>query len=92
MMMTKNKKRKKNKGSIDFDQIRSYKDLKKEKMRLAYRTRYSEKQLEIRLLELGYYLHPVRLIPSVVTEWAQPLFKELGYRVKEYFFGRKRRR
>ena len=85
--MKKNKKKKKN----DYRHIKSYSDLRSETMHLAYRARYNEKQLEIRLLELGYYLHPVRLVPSLVTEWAQPTLIELKNRIKEYFFGRNRR-
>ncbi len=82
------KKRKSN----DYRHIRSYRDLVSEKTHLAYKAKYSEKQLEIRLLEIGYYLHPVRLLPSLVTEWAQPMLMELKNRIKEYFFGRKHHR
>lgn len=78
------KKLKKN----NFRHIQSYKDIKAEKMHLAYRVRYTEKQLELRLLEIGYYLHPVRLVPSLVTEWAQPMLHELKTRVQDYLLGR----
>jgi len=83
---------KKNKRKNDFRHIKSYKDIRSEKMHLAYKARYNEKQLELRILELGYYLHPVRLVPSLVTEWAQPMLIELRDKVKEYFFGRKRKK
>lgn len=83
---------KKHKRKSDFRHINSLKDLRSEKMHLAYRARYNEKQLEIRLLEIGYYLHPVRLVPSLVSEWAQPMLIELKNRIKEYFFGGKRKR
>lgn len=82
----------KNKKRNDFRHIKSYKDIRSEKMHLAYRARYNEKQLELRILELGYYLHPVRLVPSLVTEWAQPMLMELKNKLKEYFFGRKRKK
>ncbi|MFO7999598.1 MAG: hypothetical protein R6U46_00015 [Marinilabilia sp.] len=85
--MKKNPKRR-----TDFRHITSYKDLRAEKIHLAYRVRYSKKQLELRLLEIGYFLHPVRLVPSLVTEWAQPMLQELKIRIKEYFFGGKRKR
>jgi hypothetical protein len=82
---------KKPKKNNDYRHIKSYKDLMAQKTHLAYKVKYTEKQLEIRLLEIGYYLHPVRLVPSLVTEWAQPLLMELKNRIKEYFFGRKRK-
>jgi uncharacterized membrane protein YkvA (DUF1232 family) len=85
-MMTKNKKKRN-----DYRHIKSYRDLCSEKRHLAYRARYNEKQLEIRLLELGYHLHPVRLVPSLLTEWAQPMLIELKNKIKEYFWGRNRR-
>ena len=83
---------KKQKRKNDFRHLSSYKDIKAEKMHLAYRVRYTEKQLEVRLLEIGYFLHPVRLIPSLVTEWAQPMLYELKSRVQDYLFGRGKRR
>ena len=83
---------KKHSKNNDYRHIRSYKELKSERTHLAYKAKYSEKQLEIRLLEIGYYLNPVRLVPSLVTEWAQPMLKELKNKVIEYFFGQKRRR
>ncbi len=83
---------KKQKKKNDFRHIRSYKEIKAEKMHLAYRLRYTEKQLELRLLEIGYFLHPVRLVPSLVTEWAQPMLNELKTRVQDYLFGRNKKR
>jgi uncharacterized membrane protein YkvA (DUF1232 family) len=81
----------KSKNKHHYRHIKSYNDIRAEKMHLAYRARYNEKQLEIRLLEMGYFLHPVRLVPSLVTEWAQPMLIELKNRIKEYFWGRKRK-
>lgn len=75
-----------------FRHINSYKDLRAEKMHLAYKAKYNEKKLELRLLEIGYHLHPIRLVPSLVTEWAKPMLLELKARVKEYFFGRRRKK
>jgi uncharacterized membrane protein YkvA (DUF1232 family) len=83
---------KKSKKRNDYRHIKSYKDLSLEKMHLAYKARYSEKQLEIRFLEIGYYLHPVRLVPSLLTKWAQPMLIELKNKIKEYFFGKKKNR
>lgn len=83
---------KKQKRKNDFRHIKSYKDIKAEKIHLAYRMRYTEKQLELRLLEIGYYLHPIRLVPSLVTEWAQPMLNELKSRVQDYLFGRSKKR
>jgi uncharacterized membrane protein YkvA (DUF1232 family) len=82
---------KEHKKSNDYRHITSYKELRSERTHLAYKAKYSEKQLEIRLLEIGYYLNPVRLVPSLVTEWAQPMLIELKNRVTEYFFGRRRK-
>ena len=82
------KKQKKN----NFRHIQSYQDIKAEKMHLAYRVRYTEKQLELRLLEIGYFLHPIRLVPSLVTEWAQPMLNELKVRLQDYFLGRSKKR
>jgi uncharacterized membrane protein YkvA (DUF1232 family) len=83
---------KEQKKNNDYRHIQSYKALRAERTHLAYKAKYSEKQLEIRLLEIGYYLNPVRLVPSLVTEWAQPMLIELKSRVTEYFFGRKRKK
>jgi len=82
------KKQKKN----NFRHINSLKDIRAEKMHLAYRVRYTEKQLEFRLLEIGYFLHPIRLVPSLVTEWAQPMLNELKVRVQDHIFGRSKKR
>ncbi|MFW5886988.1 MAG: hypothetical protein ACOCUL_04450 [Bacteroidota bacterium] len=85
-------KKSKHKKRNDYRYIKSYKELIAEKSHLAFRARYSEKQLEIRLLEIGYHLHPVRLLPSLITDWAQPLLNELKIRIKEYFFGSRKRK
>ncbi|WP_010527842.1 hypothetical protein [Thermophagus xiamenensis] len=85
--MMKNKKKRKN----DYRHIKSYKDLCHEKMHLAYRTRYTEKQLQIKFLELGYSLHPARLIPNLLVEWARPMLWDFLSRVKSYLFGTKRK-
>ncbi len=82
---------KKSKKRQNYRHIKCYKDILSEKTHLAYKARYNEKQLELRLLELTYHLHPIRLVPSLVTEWAQPLLIELKNRVKEYFFGRRKK-
>jgi len=78
----KNKKRKN-----DYRHIKSYKDLCNEKMHLAYRARYNEKQLQIKFLELGYSLHPARLIPNLLVEWVRPMLLEYLSRIKSYLFG-----
>lgn len=83
---------KKHKRKSHYRHIRSYKDLRSEKMHLAYKVKYNEKQLELRLLEIGYYLHPIRLVPSLVTEWAQPMLIELKNRITEYFFGKSKKK
>lgn len=83
---------KESKKNNDYRHITSLKELRSERSHLAYKAKYSEKQLEIRLLEIGYYLNPVRLVPSLVTEWAQPMLIELKNSVIAYFFGRKKKR
>ncbi|MGQ1889819.1 hypothetical protein ACT29H_05195 [Thermophagus sp. OGC60D27] len=76
----------------DYRHINSYSDLCREKMHLSYRAQYSEKQLHIKLLELGYNLHPARLVPSLLSEWGRPMITELLNRIKGYFFGSSRKR
>ncbi len=83
---------KKHKKNNDFRHIRSYKELKAERTHLAYKAKYTEKQLEIRLLEIGYYLNPIRLVPSLVKEWAQPMLIELKNRMIENIFGRRKKK
>lgn len=61
-----------------YNHIKSYKDIQREKMHLEYKARLHKKELEIRFVQLGYDLHPVRLIPSLLSEWATPLM--LGIR------------
>ena len=82
---------KKHKKKSHYRHIKNYNDLRAEKMHLAYKAKYNEKQLELRLLEIGYYLHPIRLVPSLVSEWAQPMLIELKNRIKEYFFGKRKK-
>ncbi len=76
----------------DFSQIQSFSDLEEEKTKLYYQMRYSQKKIELNLLELGYILHPARLIPSLISDWTRPLIKELKLKLRDLIFSRKKRR
>ncbi|MDA3879481.1 MAG: hypothetical protein PF436_03755 [Prolixibacteraceae bacterium] len=66
----KNKNRK-------YSYITSYNDIQAELMQLGYKSRISKKELEIRSLQLKHDLHPVRLIPSLMVQWATPMLFEM---------------
>jgi hypothetical protein len=80
----------KNKKS-HYRHIKSFKDLEEEKLRLFYQVRYSEKKLQLKMLEMGYFLHPARLVPSLISEWTRPLLLELRLRIRDFFFRKKER-
>lgn len=65
--------------------------MEEEKMRLYYQIKYSEKKLELKLLELGYSLHPARLVPALISQWTRPLIAELKLRLRDMIFHRKKR-
>ncbi|MGQ1783840.1 MULTISPECIES: hypothetical protein [unclassified Saccharicrinis] len=58
----------------NYSNIRSFEDFRKEKMRLFYEIRLSEKKLEIKKMELQEYLNPIRFITAIFNELSKPLF------------------
>ena len=75
----------------NYRQIQSFRELNQEKLRLYYQVRYSEKKIQLKMLEMGYSLHPARLLPSLLSEWIRPLVNELKLRIRDFFFRRKER-
>ncbi len=75
-----------------FRQIQSLADLEEEKTKLYYQMRYSQKKIELSMLELGYSLHPARLIPNLISDWTRPLIAELKLRLRDLIFRRKKSR
>lgn len=60
-----------------YKHIKTYKDIQAELVHLGYKSRIHKKEIEIRTLQLGQDLHPVRLIPSLLADWARPMMFEM---------------
>ncbi len=60
-----------------FKHIKTYKDIQAELVHLGYKSRIHKKELEIRSIQLQHDLHPVRLIPSLLADWATPMMYEM---------------
>lgn len=64
-----------------YSHIKSYNDIQAELTHLGYKSRIHKKEIEIRSLQLGHDLHPVRLIPSLLSDWATPMMYEMRDKV-----------
>ncbi|MBN1767021.1 MAG: hypothetical protein JXR50_03660 [Prolixibacteraceae bacterium] len=60
-----------------YSHIKTYNDIQSEIMQLGYQSRISKKELEIRSMQLRHDLHPARLIPSLIAQWATPMMFEM---------------
>ena len=60
-----------------YKHIKTYKDIQTELVHLGYKSRIHKKELEIRSIQLQHDLHPVRLIPSLLADWARPMMFEM---------------
>ncbi|HKK82143.1 MAG TPA: hypothetical protein VJ909_07835 [Prolixibacteraceae bacterium] len=60
-----------------YSHIKTYKDIQVELTHLGYKSRIHKKEIEIRSLQLRQNLHPVRLIPSLLADWAEPMLYEM---------------
>lgn len=66
-----------------FSYIDSFKALEAEKMRMYYEVKLSKRKIDMRIMELGTLLNPIRLLPFVFTEILRPLTGSL----KSWFQG-----
>ncbi|MDA3815992.1 MAG: hypothetical protein PF486_01360 [Prolixibacteraceae bacterium] len=62
---------------IRYKHIKSYKDIQDELVHLGYMSRIHKKELEIHSIQLKHDLHPARLIPSLLADWATPMMYEM---------------
>jgi hypothetical protein len=67
----------KNKDNSPYSNIRSFKQLAEEKTRLRYSVKYSEKKLELQMLELQHMLKPSRLLPDLANRWLSGLLRKI---------------
>ncbi len=58
-----------------YSHIKSFKDFEHEKINLHYQIKLSEKKLEIKKLELKYYVNPIKFFSSFFNELARPMMK-----------------
>jgi len=70
-----------------YDHLKSFKDIQHEKKQLDFKARLLKKELEIHFIRLGHDLHPVRLVPTLLTEWATPLMIEVKNRFLDLILG-----
>ncbi len=64
-----------------YSHIQSFEDFENEKLKLYFHLKLSEKKLEIKYIELGTYLNPIKLVPVLMSEWLAPIvtyFKNLA--------------
>jgi hypothetical protein len=64
-----------------YSHIKSYNDIQAELTHLGYKSRIHKKEIEIKSLQIGHDLHPVRLIPSLLSDWARPMMFEMRDRM-----------
>ena len=56
-----------------YSHIESFDDIENEKLKLYFYSKYCEKKLQLKYIELGMLLSPTRLIPILVSEWLNPV-------------------
>jgi hypothetical protein len=66
-----------------FSHIDSFKTLEAEKMRMYFAVQLSKRKIDLRMMELGMMLNPMRLVPFLFTELIRPLVGNL----KSWFDG-----
>ncbi len=59
--------------SNNYQHIESFKDFENEKIKLYFQIKLVEKKLELRYLELGNLLNPMRVIPMLFSQWMTPI-------------------
>lgn len=66
-----------------FSHIDSFKALEAEKMRLYFEVKLSKRKIDLRMMELGMMLNPMRFVPLLINELIQPLVNNF----KTWFVG-----
>jgi hypothetical protein len=67
----------KNKDNSPYWNIHTFKQLTEEKTRLRYSIKYSEKKMELQMLELQYKLKPSRLLPDLANRWLSGMLRKI---------------
>jgi len=71
----------------DYTYIKSFRQLKEERLRLSYEIRLSRRKLDLSLMELGDIFSPIRLFSTVAKEWIKPVSKSIRYWLEDFFRG-----
>jgi hypothetical protein len=56
-----------------FSHIDSFKALEAEKMRMYFEVKLSKRKIDLRMMEMGMMLNPMRFLPYLVSKLVRPL-------------------